>query len=65
MTEFESGTYSVVVLGADAIASTYRAGLSHEAAMRVAEDLQREGKVVRVVHDVHDGRYEVDRYPLR
>ncbi len=65
MTEFESGTYCVVVVGARAIESTYRAGLSHEAAMRLAEELQRAGKDVRVVHDVHHGRYEVDRYPLR
>lgn len=30
-----------------------------------AEDLQREGKVVRIVHVVGANRYEVDSYPPR
>lgn len=61
--------YAVVVVAAaeepGEIETTYRSGLSHAAAMRLAEELQDEGKIVRVMHVTPHGRYEVDRYPLR
>jgi hypothetical protein len=40
-------------------------GLSHAAAMALAERLFREGKVARVMHQVGDRSVEVDRYPAR
>ena len=42
-----------------------RSGLSHAEAMADAEELQREGKTVRVMHVVGAKSYEVDRYPPR
>jgi hypothetical protein len=42
-----------------------RSGLSHAAAMALAESLFREGKVTRVMHHVGDRIVEVDRYPAR
>jgi len=56
--------YTVVVVDR-AIETTHRSGLSHAAAMQLAEALQRDGKIVRVMHVTPRGRYEVDRYPLR
>jgi hypothetical protein len=44
---------------------TERSGLSHAAAMTLAEGLQREGKIVRVMHVIGANRYETDRYPPR
>jgi hypothetical protein len=66
--ENESAYAVVVVAGAEEageIETTYRSGLSHAAAMRLAEELQDEGKIVRVMHVTPHGRFEVDRYPLR
>jgi hypothetical protein len=40
-------------------------GLSHAEAMSCAEKLQRNGKVVRVMHVIGSNSYEVDRYPPR
>ena len=42
-----------------------RRGLSHADAMKLAEELQREGGVATVMHVVGDRSYEVDRYPVR
>ena len=56
--------YTVVVVDG-AIETTYRSGLSHTAAMELAEALQLDGKVVRVMHVTPAGRHEVDRYPPR
>jgi hypothetical protein len=42
-----------------------RSGLSHAAAMADAEELQRQGKVARVMHVFGSRSYEVDRYPPR
>jgi hypothetical protein len=40
-------------------------GLSHAAAMALAEALFRDGNVTRVMHQVGDRSVEVDRYPAR
>jgi hypothetical protein len=40
-------------------------GLSHAAAMVLAETLFRAGKVTRVMHQVGARSVEVDRYPAR
>jgi hypothetical protein len=40
-------------------------GLSHAQAMALAEELRRQGHVVRVLHIVGKKSYEVDRYPAR
>jgi hypothetical protein len=42
-----------------------RSGLSHVEAMTLAEELQREGEVVTVMHVIGSKSYEVDRYPAR
>jgi len=55
----------VLVLEAEQGDTTHKTGLSHGSAMRLAEELQREGKIVRIMHAVGSARYEVDRYPLR
>jgi hypothetical protein len=52
-----------VVLGSTR--TTHKSGISHAEAMRLAEELQRQGKSVRIMHVLPTGRYEVDRYPLR
>lgn len=44
---------------------TERSGLSHAEAMMRAEELQREGRVVRIMHEVRGRYYEVDSYPPR
>ena len=59
----EDRAYSVITQGA--VATPGRSGLSHPAAMRVADDLRRSGQVATVVHVVGDHSYEVDRYPVR
>lgn len=64
MAAFESAAY-VVVVDVRGVETAYRAGLTHDAAMQIAEALQREEDIVRVVHDVQHGRFEVDRYPPR
>jgi hypothetical protein len=48
-----------------ALETLNRGGLSHVAAMRLAEELRRDGKVAIVMHVVRDRSYEVDRYPAR
>jgi hypothetical protein len=45
--------------------STVRSGLSHVEGMMLAEELQREGKLIRVMHVIGSNSYEVDRYPPR
>jgi len=56
--------YAIVVV--DGVgASTVRSGLSHVEGMMLAERLQREGKLIRVMHVVGSNSYEVDRYPPR
>jgi hypothetical protein len=42
-----------------------RSGLSHADAMADAEELQRKGKVVRIMHVLGTRSYEVDHYPPR
>jgi hypothetical protein len=57
-----------VVVASDALKAherTERSGLSHVAAMRLAEELHRGGKVAIVMHVVGNKSYEVDRYPAR
>jgi hypothetical protein len=39
--------------------------LSHAEAMTLAEKLQRDGQIARVMHVVGGHSYEVDRYPAR
>ena len=58
-------TAYAVVLGEDFAETPHRGGLSHPAAMTLAEELQRSGKTARVMHVTRSGSYEVDRYPLR
>lgn len=60
----ETHAYSVVTAG-DVVTRPGRSGLSHVAAMRVADELRRGGQVAVVVHVVGDRSYEVDRYPVR
>jgi hypothetical protein len=60
----EERAYSVVTWR-DAMAMPERGGLSHTQAMRLAEELRREGQVVSVMHVVGNRTYEVDRYPCR
>ncbi len=60
----EDKAYAVVV-GAGATERTERTGISHAAAMRLAEELEADGKIARVLHVLGAGRFEVDRYPLR
>jgi hypothetical protein len=48
-----------------ALETLNRAGLSHVGAMRLAEQLRRDGKVAVVMHVVGARSYEVDRYPAR
>ena len=62
-TNQESAYAVVTALGA--IEKTERSGLSHVAAMRLAEELRRDGKVAIVMHVVGGKSYEVDRYPAR
>jgi hypothetical protein len=59
----EGSGYSVVTEGA--VTTPAHTGLSHPAAMRVADELRRGGQVATVVHVVGDQSYEVDRYPVR
>lgn len=40
-------------------------GLDHAEAMACAERMQRDGKIVRVMHMVGATGHEVDRYPPR
>jgi hypothetical protein len=60
----EDKTYAVVV-ATGATERTERSGLSHPAAMRLAEELESAGNTARVLHVLGAGRFEVDRYPLR
>jgi hypothetical protein len=59
----EARAYTVVTEGA--ATTPAHVGLSHPAAMRVADELRRGGRVATVVHVVGDQSYEVDRYPVR
>jgi hypothetical protein len=61
----KSGTEYALDLVTGGTETTHRSGLSHAAAMTLAEQLQRDGKTVRIMHVIATGRYEVDRYPLR
>ena len=54
-----------VVTEEGSMANPWRSGLSHAAAMVIAEELRRAGRVAIVVHVVGDKSYEVDRYPAR
>lgn len=66
--EDDDRTYCLVALSADGHGeTTLRDGLSHRAAMALAEAIQREGNHVnvKVMHMIGSDRYEVDRYPLR
>ena len=63
-TKESESAYAIVVVDG-AVETTYQSGLSHTAAMQLAESLQHDGKVVRLIHVTPTGRYEVDRYPLR
>jgi hypothetical protein len=60
----EDHAYAVVTAqsGAD---KPERSGLSHAAAMTLAEKLRRDGKAAVVMHVIGKKRYEVDRYPAR
>jgi hypothetical protein len=60
----EERAYSVLTWH-DAMALPKRGGLSHTQAMKLAEELRREGQVVSVMHVVGNRTYEVDRYPCR
>jgi hypothetical protein len=62
--EQSESSYALVVVSG-AIETTHEVRLSHPAAMVLAERLQHEGKIVRVMHVTATGSYEVDRYPLR
>jgi hypothetical protein len=62
--ESQDAAYAIVLVEG-AVEAPCRSGLSHPAAMTLAEELQREGKTVRVMHVTKSGSYEVDRYPLR
>lgn len=42
-----------------------RSGISHADAMADAEELQRKGKVCRIMHVLGARSYEVDHYPPR
>jgi len=58
------GAYGVDVIRAG-LATIHESGLSHASAMMVAEEIQSDGGLARVMHNTSTGRYEVDRYPLR
>ena len=60
----EAQGYAVVAAG-EATATRERSGLSHTAAMRIADELRRNGRVATVVHQVGDRSYEVDCFPVR
>jgi hypothetical protein len=60
----EPSAYSVVT-AEDVVTRPEHTGLSHVAAMRIADELRRGGQVAVVVHVVGDRSYEVDRYPVR
>jgi hypothetical protein len=60
----EAGAYAVLGKG-DTVTSKGRSGLSHTAAMKLADQMRREGHAATVVHLVGDRSYEVDSYPVR
>ena len=60
-----TSSYSVTIDGVGALGPVERTGLSHAEAMKVAESLRGDDKIVRVMHVVGDKAYEVDRYPVR
>jgi hypothetical protein len=60
----EEREYAVDVLEGDTERRAAR-GLDHAEAMAYAERLQRDGKIVRVMHMVGATGHEVDRYPPR
>jgi hypothetical protein len=60
----EEHSYAVIT-ARGAMEREERTGLSHAAAMTLAEELRRDGKVAVVMHVVGNKRYEVDRYPAR
>ncbi len=62
--ESQDAAYAVVLVEGG-VETPHRSGLSHPAAMTLAEELQREGKTARVIHMMGGGSYEVDRYPIR
>jgi len=59
----EARAYTVVTEGT--VTRPAHTGLSHPAAMKVADELRRGGQTATVVHVVGDKSYEVDRYPVR
>jgi hypothetical protein len=60
----DTGAFAVLTADGEPGRQEWR-GLSHAAAMVLAERLFREGHVTRVMHQVGDRSVEVDRYPAR
>jgi hypothetical protein len=64
MSNHSAQSYSILFMDGS-VERAGSSGLSHAEAMSCAEKLQRDGKVVRVMHVVGNNSYEVDRYPPR
>jgi hypothetical protein len=57
-------TYDLFIV-ADGVEEPCQTGLSHAAALRLAHELEREGRGVRVMMRDPSGQHVVDPYPLR